>query len=60
MYFINIKTILQEVFEKLREKLTKTFIVQYFNFSNSFFLFTDASIIRFSIILVQKKIIKNI
>ncbi len=45
----------QKAFEKLRDKLTKAPIVQYPNFDQPFFLYTDASLTGLEAVLAQKK-----
>ncbi|GBC51896.2 uncharacterized protein LOC105206816 [Rhizophagus irregularis DAOM 181602=DAOM 197198] len=44
----------QKAFENLRDKLTTAPIIQYPDFSNSFFLYTDASTIGLGAVLAQK------
>ena len=45
----------QKAFERLRDKLTMALIVQYLNFTEPFFLYTDASLIGLGAVLAQKK-----
>src|SRR3984957_7233593 len=45
----------QKAFEELRDRLTKAPIVQYPNFDQPFFLYTDASLTGLGAVLAQKK-----